>query len=73
MFVRLNQYFVEGLIHLHDLSDDYYEFHEGKYALIGRNTARRFRLADPVRVRVESVNKEKRQIDFVLLDQQGKQ
>jgi ribonuclease R len=73
MFVRLNQYFVEGLIHLHDLSDDYYEFHEGKYALIGRNTGRRFRLADAVRVRVESVNKEKRQIDFVLLDQQGKQ
>jgi ribonuclease R len=73
MFVRLNKYFVEGLIHLHDLSDDYYEFHEGKYALIGRNTGRRFRLADPVRVRVESVNKEKRQIDFVLLDQPGKQ
>ena len=73
MFVRLNQYFVEGLIHLHDLSDDYYEFHEGKYALIGKNTGRRFRLADAVRVRVESVNKEKRQIDFVLLDQPGKQ
>ncbi|CAN5827231.1 ribonuclease R [soil metagenome] len=69
MFVRLNQYFVEGLIHLHDLSDDYYEFHEGKYALIGRNTGRRFRLADAVQVRVESVNKEKRQIDFALLDQ----
>lgn len=68
MFVRLDQYFVEGLIHLHDLSDDYYEFHEGKYALIGRNTGRRFRLADPVRVRVESVNKEKRQIDFVLIE-----
>jgi ribonuclease R len=68
MFVRLDQYFVEGLIHLHNLSDDYYEFHDGKYALLGRNTGRRFRLADPVRVRVESVDKEKRQIDFVLIE-----
>ena len=67
IFIRLDQYFVEGLVHLHELSDDYYEFHEDKYALIGRNTGRRFRLADAVRVRVESVNKEKRQIDFVLI------
>jgi ribonuclease R len=67
-FVRLNEYFVEGLIHLHDLSDDYYEFHEGQYALIGRNTGRRFRLADPVRVRVESVDKDRRQIDFALIE-----
>jgi ribonuclease R len=72
MFVRLDQYFVEGLIHLHNLSDDYYEFHEGKYALLGRNTGRRFRLADPVRVRVESVDKEKRQIDFVLIEKSDK-
>ena len=70
MFVRLERYFVEGLIHMHDLSDDYYEFHEDKYALLGRNTGRRFRLADPVRVRVESVDKERRQIDFVLVEKQ---
>ena len=68
MFVRLEKYFVEGLIHFHVLSDDYYEFHEDKYALIGRNTGRRFRLADAVRVRVEGVDKERRQIDFVLVE-----
>jgi ribonuclease R len=68
LFVRLDLYFVEGLVHAHVLSDDYYEFHEDKYALIGRNTGRRFRLADPVRVRVESVDKDKRQIDFALIE-----
>ncbi|HET9332639.1 MAG TPA: ribonuclease R [Gemmatimonadota bacterium] len=71
IFVRLDQYFVEGLIHVHDLSDDYYEFHEDKFALLGRNTGRRFQLADPLRVRVESVDKERRQIDFALIEKRA--
>jgi ribonuclease R len=71
IFVRLDRYFVEGLVHAHELSDDYYEFHEDKYALIGRNTGRRFRLSDAVRVRVESVDKERRQIDFALLERKA--
>ena len=68
MFVRLDRYFVEGLVHVRDLGDDYYEFHEDRFALIGRNTGRRFQLADPVRVRVETVDKERRQIDFALIE-----
>jgi ribonuclease R len=67
-FVRLDEYFVEGLVHAHDLEDDYYEFHENSFALIGRNTGRRFRLADPVVVEVTGVNKEERQIDFALVE-----
>lgn len=67
-FVRLDQYFVEGLVPAHDLEDDYYEFHENSFALIGRNTGRRFRLADPVVVEVVGVNKEERQIDFTLVE-----
>lgn len=66
-FVRLDEYFVEGLVHVNELEDDYYEFREDQYALLGRNTGRRFRLADPVRVRVGGVNKEARQIDFALV------
>jgi ribonuclease R len=68
LFVRLDEYFVEGLVHAHDLEDDYYEFHENSFALIGRNTGRRFRLADPVVVEVTGVNKEERQIDFTLVE-----
>lgn len=70
-FVRLDAYFVEGLVHVHDLDDDYYEFREDRYALVGRNTGRRFRLADPVRVKVVGVNKERREIDFELIDAKG--
>lgn len=66
MFVLLDDYFVEGLVHVSSLADDYYLFLEDQYALVGENTRRRFRLGDRVRVRVASVNIEERQIDFVL-------
>lgn len=66
-FVRLDQYFVEGLVHMHQLDDDYYVFHEDRYSLVGRNTGTTYRIADPVRVKVTGVNKDQRQIDFTLL------
>jgi ribonuclease R len=69
-FVRLDDYFVDGLVHVSGLDDDYYEFNEDHYALLGQNTGRRFRLADPVRVSVEAVNKDARQIDFALIERE---
>lgn len=70
-FVRLDDYFVDGLVHVSGLDDDYYEFNEDHYALLGQNTGRRFRLADPVRVSVEAVNKDARQIDFALVEREA--
>jgi ribonuclease R len=66
LFVLLDRYFVEGLIHMSSLEDDYYVFMEEQFALMGEHTRRRFRLGDRVRVRVDSVNMERRQIDFRL-------
>jgi ribonuclease R len=66
LFVLLDRYFVEGLIHMSSLEDDYYVFLEEQFALMGEHTRRRFRLGDRLRVRVESVNMERRQIDFRL-------
>ncbi|MFZ5817991.1 MAG: ribonuclease R, partial [Bacillota bacterium] len=57
---------VEGLVHVSTLTDDYYHFHEEHYALIGERTRRRFRLGDPVVVRVNRVDVDNRQIDFLL-------
>jgi ribonuclease R len=65
-FVELSQYHVSGLVHVNNLSDDYYEYWEEKFALVGSNTGRSFTLGDPVTVRVLAVNKELRQIDFLL-------
>lgn len=57
---------VEGLVHVSTLTDDYYHFYDEHYALIGERTRRRFRLGDRVVVRVQKVDVDNRQIDFVL-------
>ena len=65
LFVLLDRYFVEGLVHMSSLDDDYYVFLEDRFALVGEHTKRQFRLGDRLRVRVASVNLEERKIDFV--------
>jgi len=69
IFVLLDEYFVEGLIHVHSLEDDYYVLQEEEYALVGERTGRRFRLADPVSVQVVRVDRLERKIDFILADE----
>jgi ribonuclease R len=68
LFVLLDRFFVEGLVHVSSLEDDYYAFLEDRFALVGEHTGRRFRLGDRVRVQVAAVNLEDRKIDFVLHD-----
>jgi ribonuclease R len=66
LFVELADVFVEGLVHVTALGDDFYDHVEREHALRGRRTGRRFRLGDPVRVVVAGVSVERRQIDFTL-------
>jgi ribonuclease R len=72
-FVLLDDFFVEGLVHVSSLEDDYYEYVEERYALIGTRTRRQFRLGDRVRVQVASVDLEERRIDFALLEALSRQ
>ena len=65
-FVLLDDYFVDGLVHVNALHDDYYEFREEEYSLVGDRRGRRFRLGDRVRVQVARVEKEERRIDFLI-------
>src|SRR3972149_5581738 len=67
LFVELEEIFVEGLIHVSSMADDYYALNERDHSLIGRRTKKRFRMGDRVKVKVENVSIEKRQIDFNLL------
>ncbi|HEX6064185.1 MAG TPA: ribonuclease R [Longimicrobiales bacterium] len=69
-FVLLDEYFVEGLVHISSLEDDYYQFVEEQYSLVGERTRRRFRLGDRVKVLVARVDLEERKIDFVLLEEE---
>ena len=66
-FVELKDIFVEGLVRLTDLHDDYYHYHEERYCLMGERTQRTFRIGDEVKVRVERVDVERRHIDFGLV------
>lgn len=54
----------EGMVPLRTLRDDYYEFNEKQYSLVGRRTKKKFRLGDPVRVKLTRVNIPERQLDF---------
>ena len=67
-FVELEEYFVDGLVHVATLTDDHYELVEHQHRLVGRRRGRAFRVGDPVRVRVASVSIERKQIDLVLAE-----
>jgi len=68
LFVLLDEVFVEGLVHVNSMMDDYYVFQEGSYRLVGQRSRRSFRLGDRLTVQVSRVDKEERFIDFVLVD-----
>ena len=65
-FVELEEFFVEGLVHVSGLGDDFYHYSEELKRLIGERTRRTFRIGDRLRVRVDRVNVDRRQIDFAL-------
>ena len=66
LFVQPTTVFVEGLVPLQDLRDDYYQYDELRAQLRGRRTGRIFRMGQSLRVRLAGANTEKRQLDFAL-------
>jgi ribonuclease R len=66
-FVTLDEVFVDGLVHVNGLNDDFYHFREKDYALVGERGGKRFRLGDRVEVQVARVDKAGRRIDFSII------
>ena len=66
MFVALDNS-VEGLVHVLDMDDDYYEYYEDMMVLVGARKKKQYRMGDRVRVRLISASKEQREISFKLL------
>ncbi len=64
LYVELNETKCEGMVPMRDLDDDYYDFDERNYQLVGRRYHHRYALGDAVRVRVARANLEKKQLDF---------
>jgi ribonuclease R len=67
-FVELQDIFVEGMVRVTSLYDDYYQYHEKRYCLVGERTHKTFRMGDEVVVRVDRVDVERRHIDFGLIE-----
>jgi ribonuclease R len=70
-FVELLDIFVEGLVHVSSLADDFYQYEEDRHRLIGTNRRREFGIGTPVEVRVHKVDLERREIDFRLVEEES--
>jgi ribonuclease R len=68
LFIELVEHFVEGLVHISSMADDYYRFVEQQHVLRGENTKKVYRLGDRVLVQVVRVDMERRQVDLGLVE-----
>lgn len=70
LFILLDELNIEGLLHMSDLSDDYYYFDEAQFRLIGKKTKKVFRIGTTLTVKISNANIDKRQIDLSLVEQE---
>jgi ribonuclease R len=68
LFVTLDDLYVDGLVHISDLGQDYFKFDSHKHMLSGERSGVKYQLAGRVRVKVVRVNLEQAKIDFVLVN-----
>jgi ribonuclease R len=66
IFVALDDFYVEGLVHISELGQDYFQFDPVRHQLVGDRTRRTFRLADRARVKIARVDLETSRLDFLL-------
>ncbi|NBW93093.1 MAG: RNB domain-containing ribonuclease [Bacteroidetes bacterium] len=64
VFIELTELLVEGMVHVRDMDDDYYDYDEATFSLVGRRSGRRYRPGDMVRVIIVSASVERREIDL---------
>ncbi len=69
LFVTLTRLFVEGLVHVRNMGNDFFVFDAASQTMMGQRTGQRFAMGDKVRVKVAGVNLDERQIDFELMSQ----
>ncbi len=69
LFVTLKDLYVDGMVHVSQLGDDYFVFDQVSQSLVGQNRGQVFGLGDEVKIKVAGVNIEERKIDFELLQQ----
>jgi len=68
LYVELSENACEGMIPIRDLVDDFYEYDEKTYSLIGTRKKHRYSLGDPLKIKVARANLERKQLDFGLAE-----
>ncbi len=68
IYCEIDENHCEGMVPMRDLDDDYYDFDERNYCLVGRRHHHKYQLGDAVRIKVARANLEKRQLDFTIAD-----
>src|SRR6476469_2916838 len=68
LFIELIAHYVEGMVHVSSMADDYYRFVEQEHVLRGENTKKVYRLGDKVAVQVVRVDMERRQVDLGIVE-----
>ena len=71
IFVALDNVYVEGLVHITELGNDYFHLEPTKHLLVGERTGQRYRLGDRVRVKVARVDLERARTDFVMDEEEA--
>ena len=67
IYVELEENKCEGMVPLHELTDDYYQFDEKNYCITGRRSRRKYQLGDEVLIEILRANLEKKQLDFKIV------
>jgi ribonuclease R len=67
MFVAIDDIFIEGLVHVSELGQDYFHYDQAKHMMLGERTGKRYRLGDRVRIKVMRADIETSKIDFSLV------
>ena len=71
VFVEIKSLLVQGLVHVRDMNDDYWEYEPSRYELVGRYSGRRIRTGNEVKVRITGANTQERQIDLAFAEEPG--
>ena len=68
IYCEIDENHCEGLVPMHDLDDDFYDFDEKNFCLVGRRRHHKYQLGDAIRIKVAQANIERKQLDFVIVD-----
>jgi ribonuclease R len=68
LYVELKETHAEGMIKIRDLGEDYFNFDEGRYRIVGERTKTEFRLGDPIRIKLVAARPLDRELDFALAE-----